>query len=119
MAKVGRVASNAIGWFDYALIGVGSSLAVFSAGMAIVKPLVAWLLVGLVMVGTFVSYLIRVLARRTKLVGADAYLYPLAIIVGVTMWQSLQIFLPDDGFPVELFTAAWMCWSPRRGVCST
>ena len=111
MAKVGRVASNAIGWFDYALIGVGSSLAVFSAGMAIVKPLVAWLLVGLVMVGTFVSYLIRVLARRTKLVGADAYLYPLAIIVGVTMWQSLQIFLPDDGFPVELFTAAWMCWS--------
>ncbi len=111
MPKRTRAASNAIGLFDYGLVAVGSSLAVYSAGMAIVKPTIAWLFVILVLLGTLFSYFVRSLAKRTRAVSLDSIFYPLAIVIGVTQWQQLQVILPDDGFPIELMTAAWMCWA--------
>ena len=106
-----RRSNHAIGWIDYGLVGLSSSLAVFSSGMAVVKPAIAWFCVALALAGTTFSYLVRFLARRSKYLEIDGFLYTLAIISAMVGWRFLQVLLPDEGYPVELFTAAWLSWA--------
>ncbi|RYG49569.1 DUF4129 domain-containing protein [bacterium] len=104
---------------DFLLMGVGSSLAVWSAGQSIQNVDISWFYVRLVVFGTITSYLVRSAFRGQKLLGFDGILYALAAAGSVYYANALNTTLPGDTFPRELIAAGWLGWMLSFGAFLT
>lgn len=107
--SVQRDTSN-LGLIDYALMGVGSSLAVWSAGVAIGQMPISVFSASLVLVGTMFSYGVRFFASSSKWIKIDGLLYTLVAIAAVIFNADLQTLMPAEGFPREVFAAGFLTW---------
>lgn len=108
-----------IGWLDYVLMSLGSCLAVYSAGMSIQLPSVAYFCVVLVIVGTCFSYGVRVLSFKSIFIKFDALFYGAAVICSIFFSSELRALMPDDGFPREIVAAGWLSWMLILGSFAT
>jgi transglutaminase-like putative cysteine protease len=95
---------------DYALMGLGSGLAAYTAGMAISRPDTAQFLAVGVAAGTALSYLVRTLLGSTSIVKVDGILYAAAIVCAVIGFPVLNSFLPDEGFARDVMMAGVLAW---------
>ncbi len=102
--------TTSLGLLDYALMGFGGSLAVWSAGMAIGSEQVGYFSAGLVVAGTLFSYMVRLLGKSSRFVRADGVLYTIAGICSAIFAGRLMTLMPEGGFPIELFGAGWLSW---------
>ena len=119
MKQHGERDLSRIGWLDYVLMSLGSCLAVYSAGMSINLPSISYFCVGLVIVGTVVSYAVRVLSFRSIFIKFDALFYGLAVISAIFFSSELRTIMPDDGFPKEIIAASWLSWMLILGSFAT
>jgi hypothetical protein len=101
---------SSLGLLDYILMGFGSSLAVWSAGMSVGSERIALFSSSLVVAGTLFSYLVRFLAKGSKFVLADGVLYTIAGLASAIYAGTLMSIMPQGGFPRELFSAGWLSW---------
>lgn len=101
---------SGLGFIDYALMSVGTALAVWSAGMAIGQESIALFSSSLVIAGTAISFLVRTLSRGRNWTAADSVLYPAAGISAAVFSTFLQSIMPEGGFPKDLFAAGWLSW---------
>jgi transglutaminase-like putative cysteine protease len=99
-----------IGGIDYLLMGIGASLAAYSAGQSIGQPDIAWFFVQWIVSGTFISFLIRTVARNSPIIQLDAVLYPLVVGGAIFFGRTLNGLLPSEGFPLQLLAACWLSW---------
>ena len=90
---------------DYGLMGLGSCLAAYTAGMAIGHEDTAQYLATGVLVGTALSYLMRSLLGSTAVVKVDGILYAAAIGCAIVGYPTLNGFLPDEGFVHDVMMA--------------
>ncbi len=110
---------NRLGPIDYSLMGLGTALVAYSAGMAVGQQSVGVLCAGLVLAGTVVGYIFRLLLGNSKFVSLDGFLYVFAAIAAIFLFPVLNSFLPEGGFPRELATAAVLTWMLIFGSCLT
>jgi hypothetical protein len=96
-------------FIDFALVGLASCLAGFSAGMGLLNLELALIFVGIAVVGTCVSALLQRLVPR-KRASLDGLFYAICAVVCGFQYQSLNSMLPGDGFPAPLAIAGWLCW---------
>jgi len=68
MAKAQERDLSRIGWLDYLLMGICSCLAVYSGGMSIEQPMIGLFSVGLVLIGTLTSYIIRIQLLKSQFI---------------------------------------------------
>ncbi|RYG32192.1 hypothetical protein EON81_21200, partial [bacterium] len=108
-----------IGLLDFLLMGIGSSLAVWSAGQSIQDTDISWFYVRLVVFGTVTSYLVRTAFKDQKILGLDGILYALAAAGSVYYAGALNTNLPGDPFPRELIAAGWLGWMLSFGAFLT
>ncbi len=101
---------SSIGVLDYVLTAICSSLAVYSGGMSILKPMVGYFCVGMVLLGTALSFVIRLSTKNKKVLALDAIFYTCAAITSAFFVRDLQMFMPEGGFPPELITGSILCW---------
>jgi transglutaminase-like putative cysteine protease len=104
-----------LGWPDYALTGIASGLAVYCAGYSLGAPDVAYLMVGLVLLGTVVAAILQAFLPK-KLARADGVFYLALALVAMFYEGGLNDLLPSEGFPEQLRVAGWLCW--MLGFCS-
>lgn len=98
-------------WVDYLISWVASLLAAFSCGQAVGSDTVSVLGVGVVTVGTLLSYLGRALGGErawTKLAGPIYCLSAWAAFLGVRYING-AIF-EEGTFPIELMPSSWLYW---------
>lgn len=95
---------------DYALMGMGSGLAAYTAGMSIGREDTAQFLATGVILGTALSYLVRTLLGATSVVKVDGILYAAAIVCAVIGNPVLNGFLPDEGFARDVMMAGILAW---------
>ena len=108
---------SSLGLLDYVLMGFGSSLAAWSAGMAIGNQTIGFFSASLVVAGTIFSYLVRSLAKNNKILHVDGALYATAGICSAIFARGLNQIMPSGGFPPELFAAGWLSWMLILGSC--
>lgn len=99
-----------LNFIDYALMGLGSCLAAYTAGMAIGHEDTAQFLATGVILGTALSYLVRTLLGSTSVVKVDGILYAAAIVCAVIGNPVLNGFLPDEGFGRDVMMAGILAW---------
>ncbi len=99
-----------LGWIDYLLMGVGTCLAAYSAGMAVAQPQVGIYCMVMTAVGTTIGYLCRLLFSGSKVVKIDGVLYTGAVIAAVAWSSTLNRVLPEGGFPRDLIMAGYLTW---------
>ena len=92
---------NRLGPIDYSLMGLGTALVAYSAGMAVGQQSVGVLCAGLVLAATVVGYIFRLLLGNSKFVSLDGFLYVFAAIAAIFLFPVLNSFLPEGGFPRE------------------
>ena len=90
---------------DYALMALGASLAVYTAGMSIGREDTAQFLALGVLLGTTLSYAVRALFGNTAVVRVDGVLYAAAIGCAVVGFPTLNAFLPEEGFARDVLMA--------------
>lgn len=90
---------------DYGLMGFGSCLAAYTAGMSIGREDTAQFLAVGVLLGTGLSYLVRTLLGQTSVVKVDGILYAAAIAAAVVGFPTLNGFLPEEGFARDVMMA--------------
>ncbi len=95
---------------DYALMGLGSGLAAYTAGMSIGREDTAQFLATGVILGTALSYLVRTLLGSTSVVKVDGILYAAAIVCAVIGNPVLNGFLPEEGFARDVMMAGILAW---------
>ena len=86
-------------------MGLGSGLAAFTAGMSIGHEDTAQYLATAVLVGTALSFVMRTLLSNTAAVKVDGILYAAAIGCAVVGFNTLNSFLPDEGFVRDVMMA--------------
>ncbi len=98
-------------WVDYLISWIASSLASFSCGQAVGSDTVSVLGVGIVTIGTLLSYLARVLGgekKWTNIAGAVYCVSAWAAFLGV---RYLNGAIFEEGtFPMELMPSSWLYW---------
>ncbi|HEY0867990.1 MAG TPA: hypothetical protein VGE01_11450, partial [Fimbriimonas sp.] len=99
-----------IGLIDYGLVGMGSILAVYSAGMAISEPSIGIFSASLIAFGMLFSYVLRTVLARTKLLNGDGIVYALAVVLSLVLSQDLNRLMPAEGFPREVAIAGALSW---------
>ena len=99
-----------LNYIDYALMGVGSCLAAYTAGMSIGRDDTAQFLAVGVLVGTALSYLVRTLLGGTPVVKVDGILYAAAIGCAVVGFTTLNRLLPEEGFARDVMMAGILAW---------
>ena len=99
-----------LGLIDYVLMGVGSCLAAYTAGMSIGRQDTAQFLATGVLAGTALSYLVRTLLGNTSVVKVDGILYAAAIGCAIVGFNVLNSFLPDEGFARDVMMAGVLSW---------
>lgn len=103
-----------LGWLDFSLSALASSLAVFSVGMGLRQVEVAWFLITIIGIGTIVSFLItRILPDRWAWI--SGLLYTILAVGSVVYVQPLNAILPMGGFPIQLVIAAALAWMVAAG----
>ncbi|CAN5494484.1 hypothetical protein BH11ARM2_BH11ARM2_22410 [soil metagenome] len=108
-----------IGLLDFLLMGIGSSLAAWSAGQSIGNTDVSWFFVRLVLFGTAVSYLMRTAFKGNRILGLDGIFYAVSAAGVVFYAIPLNTVLPGDAFPRELLAAGWLAWMLSFGAFLT
>ncbi len=78
--------------------------------MSVLKPNIGFFCVGMVLLGTALSYAIRMGSKNKKMLGMDAVLYTIAALLSLLFIRDLQSLMPDGGFPPELLTGSLLCW---------
>ncbi|MFZ4506702.1 MAG: DUF4129 domain-containing transglutaminase family protein [Fimbriimonas sp.] len=118
---LGRVFRNRsdIGSLDYLLTMLGAMLAVFSVGMAIGQEVIGFFLMGVVLVGTACSFLMRRALDKSKWLNLDGYFYAILVIASIAGTNALNSILPGEGFPLALRTASVLCWMLALGSFGT
>ena len=104
---------------DYALMGVGSGLAAYTAGMSIGREDTAQFLAFGVLLGTALSYLVRTLLGSRSIVKVDGILYAAAIGCAVVGSGTLNGFLPEEGFARDVMMAGILAWMLVLGSALT
>ena len=104
---------------DYALMGLGSSLAAYTAGMSIGREDTAQFLATGTLLGTALSYLVRTLFGNTSAVKVDGILYSAAIGCAVVGFPTLNGLLPDEGFARDVMMAGVLAWMIVLGSVMT
>jgi hypothetical protein len=117
MQKLVQRDMSSLGLLDYVLMGLGSSLAAWSAGMAIGNQVLGLFSASLVVAGTILSYLIRYLAKGHNFLKVDGALYATAGLTSAIFARGLNQIMPSGGFPPELFAAGWLSWMLILGSC--
>ncbi len=105
-------------WVDYMISWLASGLAAFSCGQAVGSDKVSTLGVGIVTIGTLLSYLARVLGgeqKWTKLAGPIYCISAWAAFLGVRYING-AIF-EEGTFPIELMPSSWLYWMILLGTC--
>lgn len=95
---------------DYALMGLGSCLAAYTAGMSISREDTAQFLATGVLLGTALSYLVRSFLGNTAVVRVDGILYAAAIGCAIVGSPVLNGYLPDEGFARDVMMAGVLAW---------
>ncbi len=95
---------------DYGLMGFGSCLSAYTAGMSIGREDTAQFLAMGVLFGTALSYVVRTLFGNTSVVKVDGILYAAAIGCAVVGFQTLNGFLPEEGFARDVMMAGILAW---------
>ena len=108
-----------IGWLDYVLMCFGSCLAVYSAGMSIQQPPISYFCITLIVLGTIVSYTIRVLTLKSMWIKFDGVFYSVAVIAAIFESTLLRGMMPEGGFPREIAAAGWLSWMLILGSFAT
>ncbi len=108
-----------IGILDYVLMSLGSCLAVHSAGLSIQQPAISYYCVVLVILGTCVSYGIRVASIRSPFIKFDALFYGVGVVCSIVFSNELRTMMPEDGFPREIAAAGWLSWMIILGSFAT
>ena len=95
---------------DYALMGLGASLAAFTAGMSIGRTDTAEFLAIGVLMGTALAYLMRSIFANTSVVRVDGILYAAAVACAIIGQPVLNGFLPEEGFARDVMMAGILAW---------
>ena len=119
MAKAQERDLSRIGWLDYLLMGICSCLAVYSGGMSIEQPMIGLFSVGLVLIGTLTSYIIRIQLLKSQFIKWDGLLYSAAVISSIYFAGPLAQLMPEGGFPREIAAAGWLSWMLILGSFAT
>lgn len=109
MKKTLRQDTMTLGWLDFSLSALASSLACFSVGMGLRVPEISWFLCGWIAVGSFVSFLLS-RAIPEKHTWVSGLLYSVMAVASVMYTQQLNGMLPKGGFPIQLIIAASLAW---------
>lgn len=108
-----------IGWLDFVLTSVGSCLAVYSAGMSVGSEPIALFCIAFVVVGTLVSYGVRLATLHSPWIKLDAFFYAAGVLGSILFAQELRSIMPDEGFPREMMAGGWLCWMLILGSFAT
>lgn len=109
MKKTLRQDTMKLGWLDFSLSALASSLACFSVGMGLRVPEISWFLCGWIAVGSFVSFLLS-RAIPEKHTWVSGLIYSVMAVGTVMYTQPLNDMLPKGGFPIQLIIAASLAW---------
>ncbi|RYG25039.1 transglutaminase domain-containing protein [bacterium] len=99
-----------LNFIDYVLMGLGSALAAYTAGMSIGRADTAQFLAMGVVLGTALSYFVRTLLGSTAVVKVDGILYAAAIVCAVIGFPVLNSLLPEEGFARDVMMAGVLAW---------
>lgn len=108
-----------LGLIDYVLMGLGSGLAAYTAGMSISREDTAQFLATGVVAGTALSYFLRTLLGRTPLVKVDGVLYAAAFACAIVGFPTLNALLPEEGFARDVMMAGILAWMIVLGSALT
>jgi len=104
---------------DYVLMGIGASLAAYTAGMSIGRDDTAQFLATGVVAGTALSYLVRTLLGNTAVMKVDGILYAAAFACAIVGFPTLNGFLPEEGFARDVMMAGILAWMIVLGSALT
>ncbi|MDR3688661.1 MAG: transglutaminase domain-containing protein [Fimbriimonas sp.] len=104
---------------DYVLMGVCSCLAAYSGGMSVQSHQIGYFSVSLVVVGTIVSYFIRLRTLNTSVIKWDGYIYSGVVVASIYFGRDLGSLMPEGGFPREIAAAGWLSWMLILGSFAT
>lgn len=99
-----------LGALDFILTGVSASAATFAAGQGLSSPGTSTLFVALIALGTTLSMLIHRRWRPERRGAAWGIPYAVSLFAAVVLSLQLNVFLPDEGFPIQLIMGGALCW---------
>ena len=87
--------------------------------MSIQEPKIGYFGVCFVIMGTLVSYFIRVQTLRSKFIKWDGLIYSAGVIAAIYFSPQLSMYMPEGGFPREIAAAGWLTWMLVFGSFAT
>lgn len=95
---------------DHVLVMIASSTALYSVGMSLNKPALAYTLTFLVILGGMAGYGLSRLVAGTFLQNWDAGLWTFFGLFSVVFALPLNRLMPDEGFPLLLLPGGFLSW---------
>lgn len=99
-----------LGVFDRVLATLGCVLAVYSIGMSLTNPPLAYTFSIGIIVLSFIGYAISTIVEGKKIANYDSYFWAIAAMATTGFVNPLNDILPGGGFPFALLAAGILCW---------
>lgn len=98
------------GLADHVLVMLASATAVYSVGMSLNKPLLAYTLTFMVILASMAGYGLSRLVAGTFLQNWDAGLWTFLGLFAVFFAFPLNRLMPEEGFPLSLLAGGFLSW---------
>jgi transglutaminase-like putative cysteine protease len=102
--------SGKTGWFDHLLSTIAGSLVLYCVGMAVSRPDVGNLLLGLFILGNFVSWILSATLERSRLIVWDGIVYLGMVGLLFFSFGSLGKAVSDDPFLGIFSSVGFLSW---------
>lgn len=103
-------------WLDHALMTGCALLAAYAAGAGVHLDSIAHTMVLIISMTSFMGYVLARTLARSRILHWDGVLYAVAVITGALFARSLNVLLPEGGYPAEIAIAGLLSWMLAVGA---